>query len=55
MVVLVYDICDNEFVLKYNIFIKWVVRNEVSLSDEVYLGVGIIENFLSVEIGFDIN
>ncbi|KAF3544942.1 hypothetical protein DY000_02003195 [Brassica cretica] len=55
MAVPAHDTRDNEFALKYNIPIKWVVRNEASSSDEVYPGVGIIENSSSVETGLDIN
>ncbi|KAJ0250229.1 Leucine--tRNA ligase [Hirschfeldia incana] len=55
MAVPAHDTRDNEFALKYNIPIKWVVRNEGKSSDEVYAGVGIIENSSSVETGLDIN
>lgn len=58
MAVPAHDTRDNEFALKYNIPIKWVVRNEASSSDDakqVYAGVGVIENSSSVETGLDIN
>ncbi|KAF8087470.1 hypothetical protein N665_0584s0004 [Sinapis alba] len=58
MAVPAHDTRDNEFALKYNIPIKWVVTNEASSSDDakqVYPGVGIIENSSSVETGLDIN
>lgn len=58
MAVPAHDTRDNEFALKYNIPIKWVVRNEASSSDDaeqVYAGVGTIENSSSVETGLDIN
>ncbi|CAA7054344.1 unnamed protein product [Microthlaspi erraticum] len=59
MAVPAHDTRDNEFALKYNIPVKWVVRNEANSSEEdtkqVYPGVGIIENSSSVETGLDIN
>lgn len=59
MAVPAHDTRDNEFALKYNIPIKWVVRNEANSSEEeakqVFAGVGIIENSSSVETGLDIN
>ncbi|CAL9232982.1 unnamed protein product [Arabidopsis halleri] len=53
-----HDTRDNEFALKYNIPIKWVVKNEANSSDDakqVYPGLGIIENSSSSETGLDIN
>ncbi|KFK30967.1 hypothetical protein AALP_AA6G050800 [Arabis alpina] len=58
MAVPAHDTRDNEFALKYNIPIKWVVTNEAASSDDakqVYPGVGIIENSSSLETGLDIN
>ncbi|KAG7615156.1 Methionyl/Valyl/Leucyl/Isoleucyl-tRNA synthetase anticodon-binding [Arabidopsis thaliana x Arabidopsis arenosa] len=58
MAVPAHDTRDNEFALKYNIPIKWVVRNEANSSDDakqVYPGLGIIENSSSLETGLDIN
>ncbi|CAH8273151.1 unnamed protein product [Arabidopsis lyrata] len=58
MAVPAHDTRDNEFALKYNIPVKWVVKNEANLSDDakqVYPGLGIIENSSSSETGLDIN
>lgn len=57
MAVPAHDTRDNEFALKYNIPIKWVVTNESNSSDarQVYPGVGVIENSSSLETGLDIN
>ncbi|KAG7557606.1 Aminoacyl-tRNA synthetase class Ia [Arabidopsis suecica] len=58
MAVPAHDTRDNEFALKYNIPIKWVVKNEADSSDDakqVYPGLGIIENSSSSETGLDIN
>jgi leucyl-tRNA synthetase len=58
MAVPAHDTRDNEFALKYNIPIKWVVRNEANSSDDakqVYPGLGIIENSSTLETGLDIN
>lgn len=58
MAVPAHDTRDNEFALKYNIPIKWVVKNEANSSDDakqVYPGLGIIENSSSLDTGLDIN
>ncbi|KAL1211088.1 Leucine--tRNA ligase, chloroplastic/mitochondrial [Cardamine amara subsp. amara] len=58
MAVPAHDTRDNEFALKYNIPIKWVVKNEANTSDDakqVYPGLGIVENSSSLEAGLDIN
>ncbi|EOA19900.1 hypothetical protein CARUB_v10000148mg [Capsella rubella] len=58
MAVPAHDTRDHEFALKYNIPIKWVVKNEANSSDDakqVYPGLGIIENSSSLETGLDIN
>ncbi|KAG7552949.1 Leucine-tRNA ligase [Arabidopsis thaliana x Arabidopsis arenosa] len=58
MAVPAHDTRDNEFALKYNIPVKWVVKNEANSSadaKQVYPGLGIIENSSSSETGLDIN
>ncbi|VVB07780.1 unnamed protein product [Arabis nemorensis] len=58
MAVPAHDTRDNEFALKYNIPIKWVVTNEADSCDDakqVFPGLGIIENSSSLETGLDIN
>ncbi|XP_010496176.1 PREDICTED: leucine--tRNA ligase, chloroplastic/mitochondrial isoform X1 [Camelina sativa] len=58
MAVPAHDTRDNEFALKYNIPIKWVVKNEAASCDDakqVYPGLGMIENSSSLETGLDIN